>query len=106
MIWPKGISAQENIFEKTLSDTKTAVNVAAIDNALAQFDELVARQNSTWWKNRTLRITVELPENTVQDDLWLYLTGTFSEVALIRKEEASGNTRRSARAKKRSGNKE
>jgi hypothetical protein len=94
MIWPKGISAQENIFEKTLSDTKTAVNVAAIDNALAQFDELVARQNSTWWKNRTLRITVELPENTVQDDLWLYLTGTFSEVALIRKEEASGNGRR------------
>ncbi len=94
VVWPEGIDSQHNPQEIPLSDNKVVVNLDAIDAALAQFYKSVAQQNTKWWKDRTFRTTVEQPEATVQGDLWLYLTGTFAAVALIRMEEVSGNGRR------------
>ncbi|MDI1271957.1 hypothetical protein [Polaromonas sp.] len=94
LIWPQGIDSEYSPIEIPLSDNVAPVNLTTIDDALSQFYKLVAQQNTKWWKDRTLRTTVEQPEATVQGDLWIYLTGTFAAVALVRLEEVSGNGRR------------
>lgn len=93
VIWPDGIDGETRHFENQLDDGTIAITLEAIDRVLQRFDEVVARQNTAWWKKASLRTTVERPEATVQDALWLFLAGVFSEVARIRKEDVSGNGR-------------
>lgn len=93
LIWPEGIDGKSNPFEKKLDDSAIVVNLDTIDRVLQRFDVAVARQNTAWWTKATLRTTVERPEAAVQDALWIFLLGMFSEVARIRKEDVSGNGR-------------
>ena len=93
LIWPDGIDCGSSPFEKDLDDSTIVISLDAIDRVLQRFDVAVARQNTAWWKKASLRTTVERPEAAVQDTLWIFLLGKFSEVARIRKEDVSGNGR-------------
>lgn len=93
LIWPDGVIGERNPFEKALDDGPIVIDLEAIDRVLQRFYEDRARQNTKWWKNALLRTTIERPEAAVQDELWLFLAGAFSEVARIRKEDVSGNGR-------------
>ncbi|TXT40927.1 MAG: hypothetical protein FD135_829 [Comamonadaceae bacterium] len=93
LIWPDGIYSGKHI-EATLSDDAMPVTLTTIDSELSRFDVSFVRQNTTWWRESKRRCTVENPEATVQNDLWVYLSTVFREVALVRKEEVSGNGRR------------
>jgi len=93
LIWPDGVNGDRNFFERDLNDGPIVIDLDAIDRVLQRFYEDRARQNTKWWKNASLRTTIERPEAAVQDELWLFLAGAFSEVARIRKEDVSGNGR-------------
>lgn len=94
LIWPDGMTGSGSPFERELDDgDPIVIDLDAIDRVLQRFYEHRARQNTTWWKNASLRTTVERPEAAVQDELWLFLAGAFSDVARIRKEDVSGNGR-------------
>ena len=93
IIWANGICSDQHI-EVVLNDDIKPVTLTSIDSELSYFDAEFVRDNTTWWKNRNLRCTVENPEAAVQNDLWVYLSTVFREVALVRKEEDSANGRR------------
>ena len=93
IIWANGICSDQHI-EVVLNDDTKPVTLTSIDSELSYFDAEFVRDNTTWWKNRKSRCTVENPEAAVQNDLWVYLSTVFREVALVRKEEDSANGRR------------
>lgn len=93
LIWLDGVNGERSPFERELDDGPIVIDLSAIDRVLQRFYEDRARQNTKWWKNASLRTTIERPEAAVQDELWLFLAGAFSEVARIRKEDVSGNGR-------------
>lgn len=92
VVWPDGIEG-ESPFDSTLDDDAVVIDLEAIDRALNDFYEGVARQTKKWWKNTKLRVTVENPETTVQFALWVFLMGKHGRVARIKTEETIGNGR-------------
>lgn len=93
LIWPNGIDGVLSPYTRDLDDRVIVVDLNAIDLALNSFYEVAGRQTKKWWKDTSLRTTVEHPEATVQYDLWLFLMAKFAEVARIKMEDISGNGR-------------
>ncbi|QHP91583.1 hypothetical protein EXE55_11955 [Burkholderia glumae] len=93
VIWPRGIDDLSAPYQHELDDAPVVVDLAAIAQALDQFYEVCARQTTTWWLNAKQRVTVSSPESTVQNDLWHFLLGKYSDVARIRSEPNIGNGR-------------
>lgn len=93
VVWPDGIDGTPSLFDSNLDDDVIVIDLKAIDHALNNFYEEVGRQTKKWWKNASLRITVENPETTVQFALWVFLRGRFGQVARIKTEETIGNGR-------------
>ncbi|MBX3587770.1 MAG: hypothetical protein KF796_14130 [Ramlibacter sp.] len=92
-VWPDGIDSAEKPFERDLSGPAIVIDLDAIDQALTQFYEDVARQTKKWWHTASSRIVVNSPEGTVQYDLWVFLMAKYSHVARIKQEEKIGNGR-------------
>ena len=93
IIWPHGLDGDMKPFQRDLSDAPVVMDLDALDRNLLQFYEKVARQSRTWWKDRDQRITVENPEATVQEYLWIFLLGAYSGRALVKCETAIGHGR-------------
>ncbi|MDX9973802.1 MAG: hypothetical protein RBU21_12530 [FCB group bacterium] len=91
--WPHGIDAELSPYQRKLDDAPVVFNLSIVTLALDQFYELVARQTTTWWLKAGERITVPSPEGTVQNDLWLFLLGKYSEIAKVKCETRIGNGR-------------
>jgi len=93
IVWPDGIEGGQSLFDCNFDDSAVVVDLEAIDRALIDFYEEIARQTKKWWKDAKLRITVENPETTVQYSLWVFLRGKYGRVARIKTEETIGNGR-------------
>lgn len=93
VVWPDGIDSKPSPFDSSLNNEKVIVDLNAIDHHLTYFYEEVGRQTKKWWQNPALRTTVNLPETTVQYELWVYLMGQFGRDARIKKEEIIGSGR-------------
>jgi hypothetical protein len=94
LIWTEGLNGAGRPLERELVDDDSAgIDLDRIDNELAKFYEDFARQNTKWWQNASLRMTVETPEAVVQNDLWICLAVAFRDVARVRQEDVSGNGR-------------
>jgi len=94
VIWPEGVDSNTSPqIQRQLDDAPIVLDLAVLDQALQQFYEGVARQSRKWWKDRTRRITVDRPEGVVQNDLWVFLLGKFSNVATVKTELVIGNGR-------------
>lgn len=93
-IWPEGLNGAARPIERELvNDEPAGIDLDRIDRELARFYEDFARQSTKWWKDTSLRMTVESPEAVVQNDLWICLTVAFRDVARVRQEDVSGNGR-------------
>jgi len=93
VVWPDGIDSKPSPFDSPLNNEKVVVDLNAIDHHLTYFYDEVGRQTKKWWQNPTLRTTVNLPETTVQYELWVYFMGQFGRAARIKKEEIIGSGR-------------
>ncbi|MCG9053516.1 hypothetical protein LH447_10495 [Laribacter hongkongensis] len=93
IIWPYGLDGEMKPFLRELDDSPVVMNLDVLDRNLSQFYEEAARQSRTWWKDRSQRITVEKPEDTVQNDLWLFLLGKYADRAKVKRETVIGHGR-------------
>ncbi|OWQ98078.1 hypothetical protein CDO81_26925 [Roseateles puraquae] len=87
VIWPRGVDCEETPeIQRDLSDAPVTIDLAALDLLLERFYESNGRQPRGWWKDRANRIVIEGAEGVVQDDLWTFMMGKYSDVARIKAE--------------------
>lgn len=90
-IWGNGLLNTLRPSIRSLSGEAMVLNRIVKD--LEIFYEEEARQSTKWWKDASKRITVDRPEQAVQDALRVFLIGRYAEVAKVREELVSGNGR-------------
>lgn len=93
IIWPDGVASTEPCLERDFQDGAVVVDVEAIDIQLKRFYELIARQNTRWWKDANKYVTKDNPESLVQLQLWDFLICAFGDFARVKEEETIGNGR-------------